>query len=49
MPTSYKVCSLRMVNIDRVIQIIRGSQTVQIAKASLIDEFALDDVQARHC
>ena len=34
-------------NIDRVIQIIRGSQTVQIAKASLIEEFALDDVQAQ--
>ena len=33
--------------IDRVIQIIRGSQTVQIAKASLIEEFALDDVQAQ--
>ena len=34
-------------NIDCVIQIIRGSQTVQIAKASLIEEFALDDVQAQ--
>ena len=34
-------------NIDRVIQIIRGSQTVQIAKASLIEEFELDDVQAQ--
>ena len=34
-------------NIDRVIQIIRGSQTVQIAKASLIEEFALDDVQTQ--
>ena len=34
-------------NIDRVIQIIRGSQTVQIAKASLTEEFALDDVQAQ--
>ena len=34
-------------NIDRVIQIIRGSQTVQIAKASLIEEFALDEVQAQ--
>ena len=30
-----------------MIQIIRGSQTVQIAKASLIEEFALDDVQAQ--
>ena len=34
-------------NIDRVIQIIRGSQTVQIAKASLMEEFTLDDVQAQ--
>lgn len=34
-------------NIDRVIQIIRGSQTVQIAKNSLMEEFGLDDVQAQ--
>ncbi len=34
-------------NIDRVIQIIRGSRTVQIAKSSLMEEFALDDVQAQ--
>ena len=34
-------------NIDRVIQIIRGSQTVQIAKTSLMEEFGLDDVQAQ--
>lgn len=34
-------------NIDRVIQIIRGSQTVQLAKDSLMEEFGLDDVQAQ--
>ncbi len=34
-------------HIDRVIQIIRGSQNVQIAKASLIEEFALSDAQAQ--
>jgi len=34
-------------NIDRVIQIIRGSDTVQAAKASLMEEFGLDDVQAQ--
>ena len=34
-------------NIDRVIEIIRGSANVQDAKASLIKEFALDDVQAQ--
>ncbi len=33
-------------HIDRVIQIIRGSQNVQIAKTSLIEEFGLDDPQA---
>lgn len=33
--------------IDRVIQIIRGSETVQIAKNSLIEEFGLDDIQAQ--
>ena len=34
-------------NIDRVIEIIRGSANVQDAKASLIEEFELDDVQAQ--
>ena len=34
-------------HIDRVIQIIRGSETVQIAKNSLIEEFGLDDIQAQ--
>lgn len=34
-------------NIDRVISIIRGSANVQIAKESLISEFALTDVQAQ--
>ena len=34
-------------HIDRVIQISRGSQNVQIAKASLIEEFALSDAQAQ--
>ncbi len=34
-------------NIDRVIEIIRGSANVHDAKASLIEEFALDDVQAQ--
>ena len=34
-------------NIDRVIEIIRGSANVQDAKASLIEEFSLDDVQAQ--
>ena len=34
-------------NIDEVIQIIRGSQTTQIAKESLMDRFALTDVQAQ--
>ncbi len=33
-------------NIDRVIEIIRGSQNIQIAKASLMEEFHLDDLQA---
>ena len=34
-------------HIDRVIQIIRGSQNVQIAKSSLMEEFGLDDAQAQ--
>ncbi|WP_411336826.1 DNA gyrase subunit A [Ruminococcus gauvreauii] len=34
-------------NIDRVIQIIRGSKNVQIAKESLVEEFELSDVQAQ--
>ena len=34
-------------NIDRVIQIIRGSQTPQIAKEELIKQFGLDEVQAQ--
>ncbi len=34
-------------NIDRVIEIIRGSKDVQAAKASLIDEFSLTDMQAQ--
>ena len=38
---------IALANIDRVIEIIRGSANVQDAKASLIEEFALDDVQAQ--
>ncbi|MEG1458178.1 MAG: DNA gyrase subunit A [Acetivibrio sp.] len=34
-------------NIDRVIQIIRGSKNVQIAKEKLIEEFSLSEVQAQ--
>ncbi|MCD7819181.1 MAG: DNA gyrase subunit A, partial [Lachnospiraceae bacterium] len=34
-------------NIDEVIQIIRGSQTTQLAKAGLIERFALSDAQAQ--
>ena len=34
-------------NIDEVIRIIRGSQTVQIAKAELMERFGLTDVQAQ--
>ena len=34
-------------NIDRVIAIIRGSKTVQIAKESLMKEFNLSDAQAQ--
>ena len=34
-------------HIDRVIQIIRGSENVQIAKSSLMEEFGLDEVQAQ--
>ncbi len=34
-------------NIDEVIKIIRGSQTVQIAKAELMERFGLSDVQAQ--
>lgn len=34
-------------NIDEVIKIIRGSQTVQIAKTELIERFGLSDVQAQ--
>ncbi len=34
-------------HIDRVIQIIRGSKTVAIAKASLCEEFDLTDVQSQ--
>ena len=34
-------------NIDRVIQIIRGSQNTQIAKAGLMEEFGLSDAQAQ--
>ena len=34
-------------NIDRVIAIIRGSKTTQIAKEGLIEEFNLTDVQAQ--
>ena len=34
-------------HIDRVIQIIRGSKNVQLAKASLMEEFSLSDAQAQ--
>ena len=34
-------------NIDRVIQIIRGSQNVQIAKEGLMSEFGLSEAQAQ--
>ena len=34
-------------NIDEVIKIIRGSQTVQIAKAELVERFGLSEVQAQ--
>lgn len=34
-------------NIDRVIQIIRGSRNTQIAKEGLMQEFALSDAQAQ--
>ena len=34
-------------SIDEVIKIIRGSKTVQIAKAELIERFELSDVQAQ--
>ena len=34
-------------NIDEVIKIIRGSKTVQIAKAELIERFGLSEVQAQ--
>lgn len=34
-------------NIDEVIKIIRGSNTVQIAKAELMERFELSDVQAQ--
>ena len=34
-------------NIDEVIKIIRGSQTVQIAKSELMERFGLTDVQAQ--
>ena len=34
-------------NIDRVIAIVRGSKTTQIAKEGLIEEFNLTDVQAQ--
>ena len=34
-------------NIDEVIRIIRSSETVQIAKNSLMEKFGLDDVQAQ--
>ncbi len=34
-------------NIDEVISIIRGSQTVQIAKAELMEKFQLSDAQAQ--
>ena len=34
-------------NIDRVIAIIRGSRTTQIAKESLMNEFSLSDAQAQ--
>ena len=38
---------IAMDHIDEVIRIIRGSRTVQIAKAELIEQFGLDDVQAQ--
>ena len=34
-------------HIDEVIRIIRGSENVQIAKSSLMEEFGLDEVQAQ--
>lgn len=34
-------------NIDEVIRIIRGSQTVQIAKAELMERFGLSEVQSQ--
>ena len=35
-------------NIDRVIEIIRGSQTTDEAKSGLIKEFSLTDIQSHH-
>ncbi len=35
-------------NIDRVIEIIRSSETTEEAKAGLIQEFGLSDIQAHH-
>ena len=36
-------------NIDEVIKIIRGSQTVQLAKTELMERFQLSDAQAQTC
>ena len=36
-----------MDNIDEVIRIIRGSKTVQIAKAELMERFELSDAQSQ--
>ena len=35
-------------NIDRVVQIIRSSRTVDDARSGLMDEFALSEIQANH-
>ena len=42
-----EIDNLGLDNIDRVISIIRGSANVQIAKESLIAEFALSEAQAQ--
>ena len=35
-------------NIDRVVQIIRSSENVDVARSALMDEFELSDIQANH-
>ena len=47
MPTSSKACGSRWINLDAVITLIRGSKNPPEAKAGLIAQFGLSELQAQ--